>query len=126
MAAFTARDQDAFTKHWTKILADPAVIKKTILFDGAVAGNVGCWETQGHREIGYWIGRDYWGKGIASRAVAAFLAEVAIRPLHAHVAKHNIASIRVLEKSGFTVTGEDNCPAPTGGDPVEEFIMTLA
>jgi RimJ/RimL family protein N-acetyltransferase len=71
-----------------------------------VAGNVLCWEQEGHREVGYWIGRAFWGKGIATRALGAFLREVTIRPLYAHAAAHNVGSIRVLEKCGFRVTDE--------------------
>lgn len=40
MAAFPARDREAFTAHWTKILADETNILKTILCDGQVAGNI--------------------------------------------------------------------------------------
>ena len=101
--------------HWAKIMADESVILKTILFDGQVAGNIVSWETSGEREVGYWIGREYWGKGIATKALLLFLGLVKIRPLYAHVAKHNVASRRVLEKCGFTVTGGD----------VEEFILKL-
>ena len=125
MAAFPPRDRDAFMAHWAKILRDENVVTRTILFDGAVAGNVVSWENAGHREIGYWIGREYWGKGIASRAHAEFLNQLTARPLFAHVAKRNVPSIRVLEKCGFIVCGEDKSPAPTGGEAVEEFIMQL-
>ncbi len=41
----------------------------------------------GQREVGYWFGRQYWGKGVATRALAAFLDHVAVRPLYAHVVK---------------------------------------
>ena len=116
MAAFPPRDRDAFMAHWAKILRDENVVTRTILFDGAVAGNVVSWENAGHREIGYWIGREYWGKGIASRAMELFLAEVATRPLHATVARANAASLRVLEKCGFTVCGEEQ----------GEFVLELS
>lgn len=125
MAAFPPRDWDAFMVHWAKILRDHNAVTKTVLFDGAVAGNVVSWKHAGHQEIGYWIGREYWGKGVASRALVEFLNQVRQRPLFAHVAKHNLASIRVLEKCGFTICGDDKSPAPTGGDAVEEFIMKL-
>ena len=120
MAAFPARARDAFMAHWTKILGDETVITKTILFDGHVAGNVVSWQQSGEREVGYWIGKEYWGKGIATKALSEFLSHVTARPLYAHVAKHNIASIRVLEKCGFTTLGES---AP--GEEVEEFILIL-
>ena len=125
MAAFPPRDKDAFMVHWTKVLGDQTAIKKTILFDGAVAGNVVSWLQHERREVGYWIAKELWGKGIATTALSQFLVHVTARPLHAHVAKHNAASIRVLEKCGFQITGEDKCPSPAGGEVVEEFIMRL-
>jgi len=125
MAAFTARDRDAFMAHWTKILADETVTKKTILYDGHVAGNVVSFEQFGKRQIGYWLGRDYWGKGVATKALSAFLGHVKARPLYAHVARPNIASIRVLEKCGFTVSGYEKAPATPRGPEVEEAVLKL-
>jgi len=125
MAAFPARDRDAFMAHWTKILGDQTITKKTILSDGQVAGNIVSFEQSGQPQVGYWIGQAYWGKGIASQALSAFLAHVRVRPLYAHVAKHNIASIRVLEKCGFTICGEDKGAADAHGESVEEVILRL-
>lgn len=125
MASFPARDREAFTAHWTKILGDDTVTTKTILFDGEVAGNVVSWEQSGERLVGYWIGRQYWGKGVATRALSEFLGHVTTRPLYARVAKHNVASLRVLEKCGFSVSGHDTAPADTGGENVEEVILKL-
>ncbi len=107
MAAFPSRDRDAFTSHWTRILGDESVAKNTILFAGDVAGNIVSWEQDGRREVGYWVGRSYWGRGIATEALSRFLREIHERPLHAYVAKHNIGSIRVLRKCGFRVCGEE-------------------
>jgi RimJ/RimL family protein N-acetyltransferase len=125
MAAFPARDRVAFAEHWAKVLADDSVSKKTILFDGHVAGNIVRFEQSGQPLVGYWIGRNYWGKGIATRALSEFLGQVAARPLYARVAKHNVASIRVLEKCGFTVAGEDKASSSAGEDEVEELVMRL-
>ena len=101
MAAFPSRERPAFMAHWAKILADTTVSTQTILFDKQVAGSIVSFEIAGEREVGYWIGRHYWGKGIATTALAAFLNHVQARPLFAHVAKHNRGSLRVLEKCGF-------------------------
>ena len=125
MAAFPARDRDAFIAHWARILSNDTIIKKTILFDGQVAGNVVCFGQAGEREVGYWLGKPYWGKGIATSALSQFLGHVQARPLYAHVAKHNVASLRVLQKCGFTITGEDKGPPDADGERVEEFILTL-
>jgi len=124
MAAFPARDRDAFMAHWTKIMADDSVILKTILFDRQVAGNIVNFEMSDKQEVGYWIGKEYWGKGIATRALAAFLDHAKTRPLYAHVAKHNIGSRRVLEKCGFTIVGEDKFSNAQGKE-LEDFILKL-
>jgi RimJ/RimL family protein N-acetyltransferase len=125
MAAFPARDAEAFAAHWAKILADETAAKKTILCGAQVAGNVLSWEQLGDRYVGYWVGKSFWGKGVATRALAAFLEHVRARPLFARVAKANVASLRVLAKCGFTIVGEDREAAPTGGEAVEEFVLML-
>jgi RimJ/RimL family protein N-acetyltransferase len=125
MAAFPARDREAFTAHWTKIMGDATVTKKAILFNGQLAGNIVSFEQGGRPKVGYWIGKEYWGKGIATKALSEFLGHIEARPLYAHVAKHNIGSIRVLAKCGFTICGEDRSPSGAGGEEVEEFVMKL-
>ena len=107
MAAFPSRQRDTFMAHWRRILEDETVVKKTILFDGQVAGSLLSFVQSGEREVGYWLGREFWGDGIATRALSEFLYCVESRPLYAHVASHNIASLRVLEKCGFVVSGEE-------------------
>src|SRR5262245_57285020 len=119
-AAFPGRDRDAFLAHWPKWLAGGTAILRTIVFDGKLAGNVVCWEQAGERRVGYWLGREYWGKGIASAALSQFLRRVTTRPLYARVAQHNIASIRVLQKCGFTMSGEDTFQG-IDGEPGLEF-----
>ena len=126
MAAFPARERDAFMTHWKKILADDGVAKRTIVFDSEIAGNVVCFEQSSKLLIGYWIDRRFWGQGIASRAVAEFVSMIMERPIFAYVAKHNLASIRVLEKCGFEVAGESRSAAATGGEVVDEFIYSLS
>ena len=125
MAAFPSRDGDAFMAHWAKVMADDSVILKTVLFNEHVAGNMVSFEISGKREVGYWIGKEYWGKGIATRALTVFLDHVKTRPLYAHVARHNIGSRRVLEKCGFTIVGEDKGFPDVRGQEVEEFILKL-
>ena len=103
MVAFHSRDRDAFDQHWAKLLADETLLKKTIVVDGQIAGNIGSWTSEGKREVGYWIDRAFWGRGVATDALSAFLCLEPTRPLYAGVAKHNVASIRVLQKCGFTL-----------------------
>lgn len=104
MVAFHSRDRDAFDKHWAKLLADDSLLKKTVIVDGEVAGHIGSWTVEGKREVGYWLDRAFWGRGVATEALSAFLCLEPIRPLHAGVAKHNVGSIRVLQKCGFKLS----------------------
>lgn len=126
MAAFTAKDPSdwtAFSAHWAKVLADPAVIMRIILADGEVAGSIACHAWFGEPEVSYGLGQAFWGRGIATRALALFLAEVPTRPLYARIVKDNIASQRVLERNGFTVYGEDRGYAEGRGAEVEEWLL---
>ncbi len=115
MAAFPARDWEAFTTRWLDTLANDALGKRAILVDGELAGTVVSFDQEGQREVGYWLGRNYWGSGIATAALSAYLNEEPIRPLHAFVAEHNAASMRVVEKCGFlpdpgSDTNDDGVP----------------
>ena len=108
MAAFPPRERDAFMTHWGSIVRDASVVVRTIELDGVVAGNVVLFGYEGRREVGYWIGREFWRRGVATRALSAFLHEVAERPIYAGVAETNVASIRVLEKCGFTAVATND------------------
>src|SRR5829696_1439964 len=107
LADVPPRDAAAFRAHWERLLADPTVLTRTILADGVVAGHALSFERDGRRLVGYWLGREQWGRGIASRALPALLQLLPQRPLHATVAEHNAASLRVLQKAGFEVCGRD-------------------
>jgi RimJ/RimL family protein N-acetyltransferase len=126
MAAFPARERAPFLAHWEKIRAHPTNVLRTIVVDGEVAGNVVSWDQSGDRLVGYWLGRTYWGRGVATRALALFVAEVPARPLYANVAVHNVGSIRVLRKCGFRLTERAGVPAspPELGD-VKELLFVL-
>jgi RimJ/RimL family protein N-acetyltransferase len=125
MAGFPSRDRDAFMLHWKNIMADESVIIKTILENGEVAGNVVCFEQLGEREVGYWLGREFWGRGVATAALTKFLEQIPTRPLYAHVAKQNFASKRVLEKCGFRVVVEDKFFSKIFGEDMQEYILRL-
>ncbi|NOT01991.1 MAG: GNAT family N-acetyltransferase [Phycisphaerales bacterium] len=126
MAAFPARERDAFMAHWARIRIDATVIINAILFGGRVAGNIGSYERDDRRLIGYWIGREFWGRGIATAALADFLGHDRTRPLQAFVAKQNAASIRVLEKCGFTRCNVNGSASVVGDDGVEELLFSIA
>jgi RimJ/RimL family protein N-acetyltransferase len=108
MSGFPPKDWDAFVAHWSEVLAEEGVTKRTVLVDGHVAGNVVRFEQDGEREVGYWIGGEFWGKGVATEALSRFLSHAEVRrPLHARVAEHNAGSVRVLEKCGFALVGQE-------------------
>ncbi|MFD1039308.1 GNAT family N-acetyltransferase [Virgibacillus byunsanensis] len=128
MAAFTSKDPTdkvAFMKHWTTILENQSMIKKTIYCKGCVVGNIVKFKQFGKLGVSYWIGKEYWGKGIATYALLNFLEIVIDRPLYARAAKDNAASIRVLEKCGFKKVGEDIGFSNARSEDVEEFILKL-
>jgi RimJ/RimL family protein N-acetyltransferase len=129
MAAFTAKDpadRAAFMAHWHKILEIDTCIIKTILCNGQVAGSVSSYEDEGKPEITYWLGREYWGEGIATWALKELLAHHSQkRPMHARVAKDNHGSRRVLEKCGFIIVGEDRGFANARGQEIEEILLEL-
>ena len=134
MAAFTAPDHmdwDAFERRWSRLRADEAdadwgtVLTRVIVVDDEVAGTIGSWGEPGEREVTYWIGRSYWGKGIATDALKAFLAIERSRPLHARVASDNLASRRVLEKCGFGVVATERNVAEARSAEIEELVLRL-
>ncbi len=129
MAAFTARDpneREAFMAHWHRILADENNIIRTVIFNGKTAGSVSSYEDEGRPEVTYWLGREFWGKGIATWALTEFLAhDNKTRPIYARVAKDNPGSRRVLEKCGFIIIGESMGFANARGREIAELLLEL-
>jgi RimJ/RimL family protein N-acetyltransferase len=60
-------------------------------------------------EVGYFIGEEYWNKGIATKALNLICEygfnNLDIARIHTGVYEHNLASQRVLEKCGFVKEG---------------------
>ena len=125
MAGFPGRERDPFMAHWAKIMRLETATQNTVVADGQVAGNIGCWQDGEDCLVSYWLGRAYWGRGIATAALSQFLVKITARPLKAHVVKSNLASIRVLEKCGFRIVGEEN-PVGTDDPNDQEFVMELS
>ena len=131
MVGFRSRDRAAFDQHWAKILADQTGLIRTIVATfpesqpkEEVAGYIVSWSSDGKREIGYWIDRAYWGRGVATGALSAFLRLEQTRPLYAGVAKHNAASVRVLQKCGFTFLDSANEKGADVDD--SQFLLVLS
>ena len=128
MAAFTAKDPNdraAFDAHWRWILAEPDIIVRAIEVDGQPAGSVSSYVGDVGREITYWLGRDYWGRGIASAALRAFLLLDTHRPLHGRAAADNIPSLRVMEKCGFVRIGTERGYANARRAEIDEVLLEL-
>ena len=123
MAAFPARDWDRFSAHWAKLRADDSKFVRTILADGTVAGHIGSWEEHGQQLLGYWLGQEHWGRGVATAALSLLMDDVPVRPLYAHVAVHNVGSIRVLEKVGFRRDRAQEATVPN--ESAGELIFVL-
>ncbi|MCD7437906.1 GNAT family N-acetyltransferase [Streptomyces lincolnensis] len=127
MAAFTAKDpadRDAFEAHWKRIRSSDAVLR-TVLADGDVVGNAAVYGEPGEREVTYWVDRAYWGRGVATAALSALLAEVPERPLYARAAADNAGSRRVLEKCGFRLTARASGYANARGEEIDEVVLVL-
>ncbi|MCA1726771.1 MAG: GNAT family N-acetyltransferase [Actinobacteria bacterium] len=121
MAVFASRDREAFLEHWReRVLGDPEVLVRTVVVGGRVAGTINSFVQSGERLVGYWIGREFWGRGVASAALRELLRVERRRPLRARVATTNEGSIRVLEKGGFVDIG-----SRVDEDGVEERLFVL-
>ncbi len=128
MAAFGMEepvDRAKNLQHWRKILQDDSTVKRTIVWKGQVAGYVLQFELFGKPSVAYWIRNEFWGKGVATGALRAFVQQIELRPIFARVAKDNIASRRVLEKSGFTVYGEEHSYASARKVEIDELLCIL-
>ncbi|MEE1620083.1 GNAT family N-acetyltransferase [Zafaria sp. Z1313] len=129
MAAFTAKnpaDRGVFDHHWGLILNDPEITVRTIEHDGRVVGSVLAYPNDGVPEISFWTAKEFWGQGITTSAVDAFLAEFTQRPIRARVVTDNIGSQKVLTRRGFEVVGEAEGFANARAAVVKEYIMELS
>jgi len=128
LAAFMPKDptdKPAFLNKYTKLLGDPGVNNQTIILGDRIVGSVARFVMEGDAEITYWIDRKYWGQGIATKALKAFLSIEATRPIFGRVAFDNFGSQKVLEKCGFVKIGSDKGFANARQAEIEEFIYKL-
>ncbi len=128
MAAFTMKDPNdraAFDAHWARILADQQVLNRTILVEGRVAGSMASYLGDIGPEVTYWLGREFWGRGIATAALQEFLKVQTTRPLFARAAADNAGSLRVLQKCGFVITGQEQGYANAREQVIDEYVLEL-
>src|SRR5690606_1070599 len=94
---------------------------------GARRGSDVYWRTM---ELGFWLGRTYWGRGVMSEAVPAFADWVFdtypdVCRLHAEVMSWNLASARVLEKAGFVREGTLRAAVTKEGRTIDKWWFGL-
>jgi RimJ/RimL family protein N-acetyltransferase len=134
MAGFVAsdpNDYDEYMRMWTMIRAFESTVMRIILYNGHVAGDIVLHEAAqkagdpAQPEVGYWLGREFWGKGIATRGLQLFLTETPTRPLYARALTDNLGSLRVLQKCGFRITGQQQEFANGRNVDVTLHMLTL-
>jgi RimJ/RimL family protein N-acetyltransferase len=128
MAAFTSEDpsdRSAFDAHMEMVMSNAEGTLRAITYEDRLVGTISSYVSDKVTEVTYWIDRAYWGRGIASNALAQFLEVVPARPLRARAASDNAGSLRVLEKAGFRVLGTEVSFAPARGTEIEETILQL-
>ncbi|WP_346776050.1 GNAT family N-acetyltransferase [Micromonospora sp. HNM0581] len=128
MAAFGAEDptdRRAFAAHWVRILTGGENLARTVTVDGAVVGHVLAFPVGETIEVSYWIDPACWGRGYATRALAALLREVTRRPLFARTATDNAGSLTVLRRCGFVVRETGRGYAPGRGHEIDEYVLEL-
>jgi len=128
MAAFVSEDptdKAAFGAHWEKILKAPQTTNRTIVAEGRIAGHIACYPHGEDLEVTYWLGREFWGRGVATQALTAMLRLITRRPMFARAATDNVGSLKVLQKCGFRIIGEDRGYAAGRGRETEEYLLRL-
>jgi RimJ/RimL family protein N-acetyltransferase len=125
MAGVNPRGHDEFFSIWEQHLANPEIIARVILADDQLVGSLSRFPREDRAMIGYWIDRPHWGRGIATQALRQLITIVTERPLHASVAEHNAASLRVLQKCGFREVGRQFEPATARFRPCVEVKFIL-
>lgn len=128
MAAFGAKDpfdRGVFDQHWQYILNEDSIVARTIEVDGSVAGHILSFIEDDVRSLSYWLGKEFWGRGITTAAVEKFLQDFPERPLRARAVADNEAAVRILTGRGFTEMGEERSFATSRGEVVREVILEL-
>ena len=101
--------------------------------DGLHIGSIGLMlnsDTARHRaELGYWLARDYWGRGLTTAAVRAVVAyafrDMGLKRIEATAFAGNLASHRVLEKAGFTREGLLKAYHLKGDTLIDAYMFAL-
>ncbi len=128
LAAFMPKDplnKEAYIAKYANLLSDQVVNNQTILVSNIIVGSIAKFVIHGDTEITYWIDKNYWGNGIATKALQGFLVIEPSRPIFGRTAFDNFGSQKVLEKCGFVKIGKDKGFANARQEEIEEFIYKL-
>ena len=116
---------------WLRIAAHPGrSIQLAIAVGGQVVGGIGAVAGEGIQaataQFGYWLGEPFWGRGIATAAATSLAArigeEALFARLEARVFAWNPASMRVLEKAGFTREAVLRCAVSKEGALIDAVL----
>jgi RimJ/RimL family protein N-acetyltransferase len=129
---YTRAHADAFLRHVLSNATSDAPSNLAIIVDGRAAGDIGFVRgTDVERfsaEIGYWLGQQYWGRGIVTEALTlvteyAFQKQNLLR-LFALPFANNAGSIRVLEKAGYEREGLLRRSSVKFGEPRDQLLYS--
>jgi RimJ/RimL family protein N-acetyltransferase len=104
-----------------------------IVVDGEAVGGIGIVLQpdvfRRSAEIGYWLGEQYWGRGIVTEALRALteyaFANFDLCRIYAGVFESNPASMRVLEKAGYEFEGRMKKAVTKDGKTMDDFIYAI-
>lgn len=106
---YTIQDAYWWLTEGVKSHANHAAITVNDICIGSISVVYGNAEAQLSGEIGYWLGRDFWGRGYATEAVRLMtdkvFEETELLRIYAHVFSPNVASRQVLLKCGYQEEG---------------------
>jgi Acetyltransferases, including N-acetylases of ribosomal proteins len=127
---YTLADADGWIK---KVTSDPSCHDFAIAVDDVAVGGISIFlQTDIFRrsaEIGYWLGEEFWGRGIVTEAVRAMteyaFSNFDICRIYAGVFEWNPASMRVLEKAGYEFESRTKKSVTKNGQTMDEFIYAI-
>lgn len=116
-------------RQWLAFCADNSLIN-AIEYDGQLVGcisaTVGNFEYSHSAELGYWLGRQHWQKGIARQAVQMFIQQLqqttSLSRVFVSVVAENYRSINVLTSNGFELEGRLKHASCKNGEFFDECI----
>jgi len=113
----------------TRSPEDPLCWFDGVYLDGTLAGEAGCFRTKtGQLEIGYMVGKNWWGQGLASRIIPMIVQRIKASgyqgAILGTVFKDNPASQKVIKRCGFVKTGEGYYASKGRGENVlaDEYV----